>query len=591
MKHIRYTGPADFKILTQEDMADDGLDNPTLVWSRENAFMNYVGDDIAAYLLARADYFVEWTGATYADIYFSQFDSTITNIADFGLEPDDPEVDASAAFAEAFLRGREVWIPAGHTYYVEDLRPPLGAVIRGGNRGGYEFPTADLQAPSRLKLLPGSDKHLIVGESDCSHVRIEDLELHGNWTNAPDGGDAIHLLDDPTDSESHWSISRCYIHRFRGKGIYIGTTRRANRIINTVIHRNGEEGVWIAASDQTLDHCIVGQSGNFPDSGVRADGIVIADDVVHLIGNDIFLNRRGIRFQSNRKATTIVGNGIDRNDQVGIYLNTGNKAITIVGNNLHTNSQQTNDTYANIELAAGAQCVLAANTHSQDGSVKNPSYGVFLGNGARAFGLENEILQDIPAVSGAAVCRGLVNRRVGFSNLPNSDMLSAGESNIDRRLVTTTATLTSGRLLLSYFTAALDEAIGSVRFGVGTAHGSTTRFQIVVYSADDATLALTQLGATANETSILASTGIKTIDFAADWNKYRGVRLAVGVLWVGTGSPALYAASNMFAGLSEVGVSPRLIGKIDGLSALPSSPQADSGVTDAQATLYTALVP
>lgn len=170
------------------------------------------------------------------------------------------------------------------------------------------------------------------------------------------------------------------------------------------------------------------------------------------------------------------------------------------------------------------------------------------------------------------------------------DALTSGESTLSRRaIVTAGATLTSGLVRLTYFTAKKTETINSVRVGTGTtAAGTPTLCRIGIYSVDGSG-DLTLVASTANDTALWAAGSTTyTKALSAAWSKVAGQRYAVGLLFVGTTAPTIQGQVLSIG--DELGQAPRLCGGRSGQTDLPSSITVGN-VSDTTHQCYVAMVP
>lgn len=178
-----------------------------------------------------------------------------------------------------------------------------------------------------------------------------------------------------------------------------------------------------------------------------------------------------------------------------------------------------------------------------------------------------------------------------LAGLVDPDALTSGESTLSRRAIMNGATLTSGIVRLTYFTARKTETINSVRVGTHTtAAGATpTLCRIGIYSVDGSGN-LTLVASTANDTALFAAASTTyTKALSASWSKTAGQRYAVGVLVV-TGATAPTIQGQILSIADELAQAPRLCGARSGQSDLPSSISVGN-VADATHQCYVAMVP
>lgn len=152
--------------------------------------------------------------------------------------------------------------------------------------------------------------------------------------------------------------------------------------------------------------------------------------------------------------------------------------------------------------------------------------------------------------------------------------LTTGESTFPRDIATNAAVSmgSSGALRLVYFTAGKTEVITQVRMvSGGTAAGATpTLVRVGVWTSDATGALLSQVAATANDTTLLAGTNTAyTKAFASSFTKTAGQRYAVGLLVVtGAAMPTMSGTTGL---TTLTGQSPALSFQMSGQADLPST--------------------
>lgn len=168
--------------------------------------------------------------------------------------------------------------------------------------------------------------------------------------------------------------------------------------------------------------------------------------------------------------------------------------------------------------------------------------------------------------------------------------IETGQSTIPRHLCTsTTVSVSSGIMRVTYFTATKTETIASVRTVTGsTAASGATLCRIGIYSAESDG-AITKIAETANDTSLWASTATAyTKALSASVQLVKGKRYAVGILYVGSTAPTMCGLTGLQG--AELGVAPRLSALQGGRSDLPAS-SAMAEMADSLHMHYVALLP
>lgn len=157
-------------------------------------------------------------------------------------------------------------------------------------------------------------------------------------------------------------------------------------------------------------------------------------------------------------------------------------------------------------------------------------------------------------------------------------LITTGEEAYSRRHATQDCVLTSGTMLLTYFTARKTETITQVTLFTGsTAAAGLTLAQIAIYSVDGSGN-LTEVVATASDTSLFNATNSSfTKALSSSFAKVAGTQYVCAVLAIGTTVPSLVGSIG-FGALTSV--APRLCGAVPGQASLPSSTAAGNVVAD-----------
>lgn len=112
--------------------------------------------------------------------------------------------------------------------------------------------------------------------------------------------------------------------------------------------------------------------------------------------------------------------------------------------------------------------------------------------------------------------------------------LAAGSATIDRKEISTSAVPTvSGALRLTYFTAARNETVNTLRYTVGSASaGATPTLSRVGLYLENADKSLTLVASTPNDTALFTGGTFfsYTKAFSASYEMIKGQRYALGIL-------------------------------------------------------------
>lgn len=172
---------------------------------------------------------------------------------------------------------------------------------------------------------------------------------------------------------------------------------------------------------------------------------------------------------------------------------------------------------------------------------------------------------------------------------------SVGEETFDRLWCSTTASMTSQMLRLSYFTARTTETITKILLTTaGSGAGATpTLIRAGVWSVDASDNLTALLASTANDTTLLTPGSTEFLKaFSASFSKVAGTRYAVGLLVVTAATvPTIPAAALSTAPLSGATQNRRRIAAaVSGQADLPSTATV-SASNNATVAPYFELVP
>lgn len=156
-----------------------------------------------------------------------------------------------------------------------------------------------------------------------------------------------------------------------------------------------------------------------------------------------------------------------------------------------------------------------------------------------------------------------------------ADLLTTGEEAVSRDVVNSlTIGMSTQTLRLSYFTAKKDETITQVLICAGTTPAGATPslVRVGVWTADAAGALLLQVGATPNDTTLLATTITEyTKSFSSSFATVRGTRYACGLLVV-TAATAPQVIGTTFGSVNSImGRSPMRGSSAGSQADLPST--------------------
>lgn len=182
----------------------------------------------------------------------------------------------------------------------------------------------------------------------------------------------------------------------------------------------------------------------------------------------------------------------------------------------------------------------------------------------------------------------------GTAAWADNNLLASGQETMSRVAARdTTIAMTSGKLLLSYFTARKAETVTQARvISGGTAAGATPTSVLIGLYTVAGTGDLTLVSSTANDTSIFAATATSyTKSFTAGHALTIGDRYAIALLVVT--SQTAPTSVGIFGGggsSAECGLAPRLAGTMTGQTGLPSTISAAS-INNTTNILYAVVLP
>ena len=136
---------------------------------------------------------------------------------------------------------------------------------------------------------------------------------------------------------------------------------------------------------------------------------------------------------------------------------------------------------------------------------------------------------------------------------------------LPRKLAKDSVGLTSGSLYMSYFTPAWTLSTTSVSLNVLSAAGSTSSALVGLYQVNSNSNS-TLLASTANNVIHFNITSITTASLSSTQILTAGQRYALGVLWIGSGSPQVMAENVLLANLSPI-----ISGAVGSQVVLPSA--------------------
>jgi hypothetical protein len=198
----------------------------------------------------------------------------------------------------------------------------------------------------------------------------------------------------------------------------------------------------------------------------------------------------------------------------------------------------------------------------------------------------------ISRVVGGAVTLTSTAIGVSWDERPDGNSLTTGQEVFSRELLTSTKSLTSGALFLSYFTARKSETITQLRSYSSTPAAAATptlvRFGLYTVASNGD---LTLVASTPNDTALYATASTAyTKALTAGYALVKGVRYVFGVLVVSSFTVPTVTAAPAITALDSTTQSPRMVGVVTAQTDLPSTIASGSIGTTGQ-RIFAALLP
>lgn len=156
--------------------------------------------------------------------------------------------------------------------------------------------------------------------------------------------------------------------------------------------------------------------------------------------------------------------------------------------------------------------------------------------------------------------------------------LTVGESALPRTSALSSLSFTSGQVRFTYFVARKTETVNNLRTATGNVAAAATPTVCRMGIYEEASNGdLTLVGATANDTTLFASTFASyTRAVITPFTKVAGRRYAFALLVVSAATMPQFASATFSGGGAELSVSPRLAGVVSSQADLPASTTAAS---------------
>jgi hypothetical protein len=260
-----------------------------------------------------------------------------------------------------------------------------GNTTEGGNAVEGAFTHLNL-----VRIGTATTPMLSIGTGVCD-VTIRDIVLDGGlFANNP-SCDVVNVADNTNPDQVNLRMERVTVTQSGNYGLYVGTKRDDVKIYDCAFLYSQKSGLLTKGPDGVYDSCAFGDNGRDGSSAnVQLQAVVnrvTNCDIWGASGHAPY----GIYVVASTTGCVITGNGIDRHDKQGVYVDTGCYSISIFNNVFHYNSVSANNTYAhcyvkadlagaasvdgNVAIYDGAQGTNAASYLIQGGTIANVLLG------------------------------------------------------------------------------------------------------------------------------------------------------------------------------------------------------------------------
>jgi hypothetical protein len=172
----------------------------------------------------------------------------------------------------------------------------------------------------------------------------------------------VNVADASSPDQVNLRMERVAITQSGRYGLYVGTKRDDVKLHHCGIFSSYGHGLLTKGPDGVYDACEFGSNGApHNQSGASGNNIEIQAVVNRITNCDIWGGpggttdgtNIGIVVQPGITGVVISGNGIDRHNHQGIYVDAGCYSVVIFGNVFHSNSQAQSGAYSHVYNDAG----------------------------------------------------------------------------------------------------------------------------------------------------------------------------------------------------------------------------------------------
>lgn len=278
-----------------------------------------------------------------------------------------------------------VYFPAG-LYKCHPLTMKSGTTFIGA--GNFtEGGSAPDGAVTHLNLVRiGTATTPMIGiPTGVSDVSIRDMVLDGGLFSNNPNCDVVNVADNTTPDQVNLRMERVTITQSGGYGLYVGTKRDDVKVHHCAILSSYKHGLLTKGPDGVYDACAFGSNGSSANqAGASGNNIEIQAVVNRVTNCDIWGGpggtttgtNIGIVVMTGMTGIVITGNGIDRHNHQGIYVDSGCYSVSIFNNVFHSNSQAADGTYSHVYNDSGTVggVMFDGNTVTVDSGLSTASY-------------------------------------------------------------------------------------------------------------------------------------------------------------------------------------------------------------------------
>jgi len=298
-----------------------------------------------------------------------------------------------------------------------------GNITEGGNavEGAY----------TRLNLVrigTNTTPMLSIGTGVCD-ITVRDLVLDGGLFSNNGASDVMNVADfaGSGGDQVNLRMERVTITQSGNYGLYVGTKRDDVKLYNCAILSSYKHGLLTKGPDGVYESCAFGSNGSAANQTGASGNNIEIQAVVNRISNcDIWGGPGGTTNGTNIgivvmpgiTGVVITGNGIDRHNHQGIYVDGGCYSVSIMNNVFHSNSQAMDNTYSHVYNDSGnaGGVMFDGNVATFDGSPVTATASYLLGtSGTQASGQSQVGSCNYALVGGSTP--GVENAILGWSVL------------------------------------------------------------------------------------------------------------------------------------------------------------------------------